>query len=108
MGLEVVHALPLLDDDESIGAKLGELAVGHWQGPIESGYGVHLVLLRQRTEGHIPALAEVRDAVRSAWANGHRVEASEKFYQNLLKRYHVTIEASRPVDDAKKVAQVAR
>jgi hypothetical protein len=50
-------------------------------------------------------LAEVCDAVRSAWANAHRIEESEKFYQNLLKRYDVTIEASRPLDYAKKLAQ---
>lgn len=93
---------------EKFAAKLGELPVGQWQGPIESGYGAHLVLLRQRTQGQIPVLEEVRDAVRSAWANAHRVEASEKFYQNLLKRYHVTIEESQPADDAKKLAQVAR
>jgi len=93
---------------EKFAAKLGELQAGQWQGPIESGYGAHLVLLRQRTEGHIPALEEVRDAVRSAWANAHRVEASEKFYHNLLKRYDVVIEASQPGEEAKKVAQVTR
>jgi PPIC-type PPIASE domain len=106
------NAIPAIEVAKQFGekfaAKLGQLPVGQWQGPIESGYGAHLVLLRQRTEGHVPALEEVRDAVRSAWANAHLVEASEQFYQNLLKRYHVIIEASQPADDAKKLAQVAR
>ncbi len=27
---------------------------GQWQGPIESGYGMHLVLVSKRTEGNAP------------------------------------------------------
>jgi hypothetical protein len=77
---------------EGFAAKLGALAVGRWHGPIESGYGVHLVLVRERTEGGVPTLAEVRDAVRRAWMNARRQEANEKFYQELLGRYTVTIE----------------
>ncbi len=34
---------------EEFAAKLGELPPGQWQGPVESGYGVHLVLISERT-----------------------------------------------------------
>ncbi len=77
---------------EKFAAKLGELPVGQWQGPIESGYGVHLVFINSRIEGRLPALAEVRDAVQREWANTQRLETNEKVYQALLKRYRVTIE----------------
>jgi len=77
---------------EKFAAKLGELSPGTWQGPVESGYGAHLVFLSERTEGRIPTLAEVRDDVRREWANSGRLELNEKFYQELLKRYTVTIE----------------
>ena len=50
---------------EKFAAKLSELSRGHWQGPVESGYGVHLVLVSERTEGRVPALAEVRDCCPS-------------------------------------------
>ena len=53
---------------------------------------MHLVLVSERTEGRLPALAEVRDAVRREWANTRRLESNEKFYQELLKHYAVTIE----------------
>jgi hypothetical protein len=76
---------------EKFAAKLGELPTGQWQGPVESGYGVHLVWISERTEGRVPPLAEVRDAVRREWSNTRRLEANEKFYQELLKRYVVTI-----------------
>jgi len=73
-------------------AKLGGLPPGQWQGPVESGFGVHLVFVSERTRGRLPALADVRDAVRREWDNARRLEANEKFYQDLLKHYTVTIE----------------
>jgi hypothetical protein len=77
---------------EHFAAQLGELIPGAWQGPVESGYGVHLVLVSERSEGQLPMLADVRDSVRREWDNAMRLEANEKFYQELLKRYTVTIE----------------
>jgi hypothetical protein len=88
---------------EKFAAKLGELPTGQWQGPVESGYGVHLVWISERTEGRVPELAEVRDAVRREWANARRLEAKDKFYQELLKRYVVTIERPKPAEE-KRIA----
>ena len=55
-------------------------------------FGTHLILVRERTEGHLPELAEVRDVVRREWANSRRVQGNERFYREVLKRYTVTIE----------------
>jgi len=81
---------------EAFAARLAELTTGQWQGPVESGYGVHLVWVSERSEARLPALAEVRDTVRREWENERRLEANEKFYQELLKRYTVTIEGLEP------------
>ena len=40
------------------------------------------------------------------WAR--RLEANEKFYQNLLKRYTITIEGPQPTKAGKKLAMEAR
>jgi parvulin-like peptidyl-prolyl cis-trans isomerase-like protein len=77
---------------EEFATDLGKLPTGQWQGPVESGYGAHLVFIGERTEGRLPALAEVRDLVRREWGNARRSEWTERFYQALLKRYTVTIE----------------
>ncbi|MDH5426698.1 MAG: peptidylprolyl isomerase [Nitrospirota bacterium] len=77
---------------EQFAASLSALVPGQWQGPIKSGYGVHLVMVSDRTEGRLPALADVRDAVRRDWQNARRLEINEKFYQELLTHYTVTIE----------------
>ena len=84
---------------EPFALELGRLQPGRWQGPVESGYGVHLVFVSERTEERQPALAEVRDDVRREWDNARRVAANEAFYQGLLARYHVTIEGSEPADE---------
>jgi PPIC-type PPIASE domain len=89
---------------EKFTAKLGELPPGQWQGPIESGYGAHLVFVSERTEGRLPALADVREAVRREWANARRLEGNEKFYQELLKRYRVTIERPKAAEEEKRIA----
>jgi hypothetical protein len=88
---------------EKFAAKLSELPLSQWDGPIESGYGIHLVRISERTEGRVPELAEVRDAVRREWANARRLETNEKFYQELLKRYVVTIERPYPAEE-KRIA----
>lgn len=85
-------------------AKLSELVPGQWQGPVESGYGVHLVLVSARIEAGLPALAEIRDSVIREWSNAKRLEANDKFYQDLLKRYTVTIEGLEPTSEQNKLA----
>ncbi len=95
---------------EKFAAALGEMPVGQWQGPIESGFGVHLVLMTERTDGSMPALEDVRAAVRREWINARRLEANEKFYRTLLQRYTVTIERPEVAKnaDVKRVAEAQR
>ena len=89
---------------EKFAAKLSELSPSQWQGPVESSYGVHLVLVSKRTEANAPALADVRDTVRRELESARRLEANEKFYQELLKRYDVTVEQPAAVLSKKTAA----
>ncbi len=73
-------------------ARLTELPADRWTGPVESGYGLHLVLVRERTEGRVPKLTEVRDAVRREWLAVRRHEANEALHQRLRVRYTVIVE----------------
>jgi hypothetical protein len=57
---------------------------------------MHLLYVSKRTDGRLPQLDEVREAVRREWANDYRLEANEKFYEGLLKRYTVTVELPQP------------
>jgi len=90
---------------EKFAAKLGEISPGPWHGPVESGYGVHLVFVKERKEGRMPELAEVREQVVREWADARRREDNEQFFQNLLKHYTVTIEQPAAVE-AKKIGAI--
>ena len=77
---------------ETFVAALSNLPTAQWQGPVESGYGAHLVFLAERTESRVPALAEVREAVRREWNDAKQREAAAKSYRVLLRKYSVTVE----------------
>ena len=68
------------------------LEPGVWSGPVESGYGLHLVQLEAQQAGEIPALAEIQRRVREDWAHEQRQAANEAVYRQLLARYEVVIE----------------
>lgn len=72
--------------------QLSKVATGKWVGPIESGYGQHLVLISNRSEGRTPSLSEVRKQVQSEWMTEEAKQTSEKFYEGLRSRYIVKIE----------------
>ena len=73
-------------------ARLTELPIGRWAGPIESGYGLHLVLIRERIDGFVPDLEDVQKVVKREWMAERRKETGEAFYQGLRARYSVVVE----------------
>lgn len=77
---------------DAFAQQLQHIEPGRWAGPLESGYGLHLVFVRERTDGRVPALAEVRQAVQREWLAARRKEVNEQFYQHLRARYTVVVE----------------
>ena len=65
---------------------------GIWQGPLESPYGVHLVIIDQVLPGKLPKLEDVRNAVRREWEHAQRQELTERYYRNLVNKYDVVIQ----------------
>ena len=83
--------------------RLADLPLGRWAGPVESSFGVHLVLIRERIPEKAPTLDAVRDAVARDWMAARREEASEAFYRKLSERYSIIVE-EKPVTDDGQVA----
>lgn len=73
--------------------QLNGLEIGTWQGPVRSGYGFHLVLIEERSEGRDPQLAEIRPQVEREYELKQRQDLKEKIYSNLREKYTVVIEA---------------
>ena len=63
-----------------------------WQGPVESGYGLHLVRVEERIEARFPELSEVRKDVEMELVAKLRKDANELFYLSLRERYDIEVE----------------
>ena len=68
------------------------LPVGSWQGPVLSGYGLHLLRVSKKTPDIQPELAAVRDKVRIEWMNQQRRNIDKAFYKSLRQRYEIVID----------------
>jgi len=68
------------------------LPVGSWQGPVSSGYGLHLVRIDDKTEAVQQDLSMVRDKVYSEWQAQQRRDMDRAFYQSLRQRYEIIID----------------
>lgn len=72
--------------------KLDELETGNWTGPIESGFGIHLVRVDSREPGVIPALEKIKPLVEREWANEKRIEMRNEVNEKLRGEYKIVIE----------------
>jgi hypothetical protein len=109
------HAFVLLSRNEimrlfgdAFATQLQHLEPGRWAGPLESAYGLHLVFVHERTDGRLPALDEVRQAVQREWLTARRKEVNEQFYQRLRARYTVVVEQPQAADDHVPTGAAAR
>jgi len=73
-------------------ARVVQLEPGPWQGPVTSGYGLHLVRVEERIEERMPELSEVRAAVRNELLARRRRQANQALVAGLRERYEIVIE----------------
>ena len=69
------------------------LKTGHWQGPIESGYGWHLVFIDTSVATRVPSFEEIEPEIRAEWIEDHRAEFKRKTYEAMRARYQVVTPA---------------
>jgi hypothetical protein len=60
-----------------------------WSGPIESGFGLHLVRTSTLREGRLPPLSEVRARVVEEWRNAQEKSARDRYLDELRKKYNI-------------------
>jgi peptidyl-prolyl cis-trans isomerase C len=70
-----------------------KLKPGSWQGPVESGYGWHLVFVGTVIPGRIPAFEEIESDVKTAWLGEQKRQAWEKAYKEMRAKYTVLLPA---------------
>jgi len=82
---------------------LEKLKPGSWQGPIESGYGWHLVFVNTVIPGRIPAFEEIEPDVKTAWLGEQKATEWQKAYREMRAKYTVMLPAP-PSEAAKSPA----
>jgi peptidyl-prolyl cis-trans isomerase C len=70
-----------------------KLVPGSWQGPIESGFGWHLVFVDTLIPGRIPAFEEIEPDVKTAWLGEQKALAWQKAYKDMRAKYTVLLPA---------------
>ena len=73
---------------------IGTLPLGSWNGPVQSGYGYHLVLVSQKTPGDRRRYEDVHQAVLEDWRHQKEREMRDAYLANLRDKHGVIIEDS--------------
>ena len=82
---------------------LEKLPAGSWQGPIQSGFGWHLVFVDTEIPGRIPDFEEIESDVKTAWLAEQKALAWDKAYKEMRAKYTVLL----PVPSAKEIARAS-
>jgi hypothetical protein len=65
---------------------------GQWSGPLQSGFGLHLVRLDDGVAGALPTLEAIRPIVLREWQSEQRTQANRRFLESLHTRYDIRVE----------------
>jgi peptidyl-prolyl cis-trans isomerase C len=74
------------------------LPPGSWQGPVESGFGWHLLFVDSMIPGRVPAFEEVEPDVKTAWLGQQKALAWQRAYDAMRAKYVVLL--PKPPDAA--------
>jgi hypothetical protein len=78
---------------------------GQWIGPVQSGYGLHLILVTEHVAGKLPQLDEIRETVEWEWSAAHRKELKENIYNEFREKY--TVDFEQPANGAGNIQVVS-
>ena len=70
------------------------LPAGRWSGPIESGYGLHLVKVTAVSPPQARPFAEVRERLAEEWRRERQETAQTQLLQGLMRKYQVVVDPS--------------
>ena len=87
---------------------VAKLAPGSWQGPIESGFGWHLVFVDTVIPGRVPAFEEIEPDVKTAWLGEQKALAWEKAYKEMRAKYTVLLPAPPESSAAASSSQMTK
>ncbi|HEU4342242.1 MAG TPA: peptidylprolyl isomerase [Candidatus Binatia bacterium] len=105
--LEYAHKRATLEEIDKIfgsgfAGELTKIPLREWQGPIASGYGLHLVKVDEHETSRASRLDAVREQVKRDWLDARRRQIKEAAFKKLRERYEVVVD-----DKALRAAEIA-
>ncbi|AXV67433.1 peptidyl-prolyl cis-trans isomerase (plasmid) [Pseudoalteromonas lipolytica] len=73
--------------------QLAKQPAEQWVGPIESGFGLHLVKIANNTPEHLAPFSDIKDYVLEQYKYYAVIDSQQKMFETLLKKYRVRLEA---------------
>ena len=73
-------------------AQVVEAPVGQWTGPLQSGFGLHLVRVDDRKADAMPAFEQIRPIVLREWQSEQRTQSNKAFLDSLRAKYDIRVE----------------
>ncbi|MFL5158393.1 MAG: peptidyl-prolyl cis-trans isomerase [Microvirga sp.] len=70
------------------------LPAGRWSGPIESGYGLHLVKVTAVSPPQARPFAEVHERLAEEWRRERQETAQAQLLQGLMRKHQVVVDPS--------------
>jgi hypothetical protein len=84
------------------------LRPGAWHGPVESGYGLHLVRVSEKDPGRRRDFAEVRAEVVERWREQRQRQSEARFFKRLMEKYDVVLDDGlKSIIDPRTIKPVA-
>jgi hypothetical protein len=78
---------------------LFQIAPASWAGPIESGYGWHLVWVDALTPARVPPFDEVEPDVKTGWIEEQRAQIRQRAFEAMRAHYQVVMPKDLNVAD---------
>lgn len=76
---------------KSFREKLFQQTTGIWVGPIESGFGLHLVRIDDKVDSKKALLEDVRASVLRDWTYDERKKINDAFIEGLQRQYEIVV-----------------
>lgn len=76
-------------------SELETIEPGSWQGPIQSGFGLHFVFIQSKKAEKVKPFNAVKDTVLHDWRYQNNKEYQENYEKRLLERYTVKIQTPK-------------
>ena len=67
------------------------LPTNAWTGPIESGFGWHVIFIESLTPARVPEFAEIEAEVKLEWMANQRAEFKRQAYEVMRAKYEVVL-----------------